>query len=399
MKYLFSVLVICLAPSMAMALTISPTDLQNELNGAELEVELNITTWQTLSDPIHYATFQAEATINAVLSSKGDNVPAVGDSVTIEGLGGERNGVGVVIPGYPRPLVGHRYHAYLNRNPSNSNFVVAGLEHGLVDLDSNHLYTRNRTDGSNGEGVGPFLYWASNFIPVPYYISAPSFAGHPDFIAAIDQSFKTWRNIPDITMEFIPMGCTTKVFDQNDGINTVIFVTENWQFDPAIIALTRNFYVAGDSPEPGLMLTTDIMINGANQTFSTTGDPNSFDVQDIVTHEAGHFQGLGHDTVPPIDPNATMYATATPGETKKRTLHPDDLDGIHAAYPGVGQKLGSFGFPSCELADNSGNVGCASVHKESSRSSQDLVWIAIFLVSLIATARVTFRFGNPSSTP
>ena len=393
MRHSLWLLLVCCS---ANALLITPTDVQSELGSAQLVAEINVTAWKSLPNAIHYATFEAQASIQAILSDP-TNSSSVGDTITIEGLGGELDNVGVVIPGYPRPLVGHNYRAYLNRNPENSNYVITGLEHGLVDLDAGHehLYTRNRTDGSNGQGVGAFLFWDSSFIPIPYYISAPSFAGHPEFIAAIDQSFKTWRDIQDITIEFIPMGCTTKIEDQNDGINTVLFVTQNWQFDPAIIALTRNFYVAGDSPQPGLILTTDIMLNGQNHTFSATGDPNSFDVQDIVTHEAGHFQGLGHDTVPPIDPNATMYATATPGETKKRTLQPDDLAGIHAAYPGVGTKLGAFEFPSCVLP--SGNVGCASIHGPSQRTPHDLLWVVLFLVSLISAGRILFRAKTQES--
>ena len=54
------------------------------------------------------------------------------------------------------------------------------------------------------------------------------------------------------------------------------------------------------------------------------------DVQNVVTHEAGHVLGLGHQAGVPT---ATMYPSAPAGETTKRTLDPDDISGICAIYP------------------------------------------------------------------
>ena len=55
----------------------------------------------------------------------------------------------------------------------------------------------------------------------------------------------------------------------------------------------------------------------------------SMDVQNVVTHEAGHVLGLGHSS----DPTATMYASAPLGETAKRTLAADDANGLCSIYP------------------------------------------------------------------
>ena len=54
-----------------------------------------------------------------------------------------------------------------------------------------------------------------------------------------------------------------------------------------------------------------------------------FDVQNTITHEAGHTMGLDHA----MDPNATMYATAPDGETSKRVLGADDIQAICDIYP------------------------------------------------------------------
>src|SRR5690606_19320935 len=57
--------------------------------------------------------------------------------------------------------------------------------------------------------------------------------------------------------------------------------------------------------------------------------PGQADLQNTLTHESGHFYGLGHSDV-----NAsTMAPGARIGETNKRDLEPDDVEGICAAYP------------------------------------------------------------------
>ncbi|MFQ6105069.1 MAG: matrixin family metalloprotease [Candidatus Glassbacteria bacterium] len=75
---------------------------------------------------------------------------------------------------------------------------------------------------------------------------------------------------------------------------------------------------------------TDISFN-SNYLWNCEGNPswNEMDVQNIATHELGHSLGLGHTSYY----NATMYAYADYGETKKRSLHWDDIDGIEYLYP------------------------------------------------------------------
>jgi hypothetical protein len=52
------------------------------------------------------------------------------------------------------------------------------------------------------------------------------------------------------------------------------------------------------------------------------------DLENVVTHEAGHFLGLGHSTVQ----NSTMVANAGLGETTNRSLEVDDEMGICSIY-------------------------------------------------------------------
>jgi MYXO-CTERM domain-containing protein len=114
--------------------------------------------------------------------------------------------------------------------------------------------------------------------------------------------------------------------------------------------------------QTGKILDTDIELNdapssgGTKFTFSvvdvlpcpTPSGTGCIDIQNTVTHEAGHTLGLDHSP----DPNATMYANAPPGETSKRRLGTDDIAGICAIYPKGAATV------TC-LAPQSSGCGCS----------------------------------------
>jgi MYXO-CTERM domain-containing protein len=114
----------------------------------------------------------------------------------------------------------------------------------------------------------------------------------------------------------------------------------------------------------GEILDTDIELNdapsstGSKFTFTTVdGLPCTtptetgcvrIDVQNTVTHEAGHSLGLDHSP----DPNATMYDSAPSGQTSKRILGTDDITGICTIYPRGAATV------TC-LAPGSSGCGCS----------------------------------------
>jgi uncharacterized protein (TIGR03382 family) len=126
-----------------------------------------------------------------------------------------------------------------------------------------------------------------------------------------------------------------------------------WEFGAsvAIIAVTTTTY----NRATGEILDADIELNDWNGQMGAAASGNYFtcanpgpgtpecnppgyggsnciwtDLVNTLTHEIGHFVGLDHSQ---DDPNATMAASAEPGEFKKRTLEPDDVDGLCAMYP------------------------------------------------------------------
>lgn len=70
-----------------------------------------------------------------------------------------------------------------------------------------------------------------------------------------------------------------------------------------------------------------------NRTYpwSTAGASGYYDVQSVAAHEFGHWLKLG-DLSGSSHVDKTMYYGTGKGETKKRTLHSDDIAGIKWIY-------------------------------------------------------------------
>ncbi len=373
----------------ALALVVEPSAVQAQLGEAELVAEIYVESLAGAPADEGSITFRAQARIDRILEKRADELPVEGDRITLEGLGGESGNLGVYLAGYPRPHAGRRYEAHLKRE--GQRFSITGFEFGLKPIDGVRAFSRNRTDGSNGEGEGSFLFWAKNYLPVPYAISESTFVGHPDYVEAIDKSFRAWADPLGTRLGFLAVGCSRGTRNLNDGINHVILVTTKWPFDPAAIAITRNFYLAGDSPQSGMILDSDILLNGVNHEFSTTPVIGRHDIQNILTHEVGHFIGLGHE-VTPFDNDATMFAQASPNEVKKRILKTSDLDGLFAAYEGPTQKPPTLSGPSCRIRDGAAS-SCIAVHQPATRppSTEWLILIPAIALAVRFLARRILR--------
>jgi MYXO-CTERM domain-containing protein len=117
--------------------------------------------------------------------------------------------------------------------------------------------------------------------------------------------------------------------------DVIVFDDAAWPYnDPAnTLALTTVTF----GVDHGEIFEAYTEVNSAEHQLTTTEPPpaggQTYDLQAILTHEAGHFLGLAHAT----DTSSIMYAYYTPGAI---ALTPDDLDAICAVYPPPSPKAG-----------------------------------------------------------
>jgi hypothetical protein len=128
----------------------------------------------------------------------------------------------------------------------------------------------------------------------------------------------------------VPKACTAVgyVKGAKNNTNEIIFHDDGWPYNDGVntLALTTLTFNA----DTGQILDSDIELNTqSNQiTIETPIFAGSFDLQSILTHEAGHFFGLAHSG----HAEATMYSMYKPQSVSMRTLAQDDIDGICTVY-------------------------------------------------------------------
>ena len=141
-------------------------------------------------------------------------------------------------------------------------------------------------------------------------------------------SFQMW----DIGAPYGGIICAEPEFNSTKpNANVWIFRDNDWPYEgeSSTLALTSTIF----EKNSGALLDADVEINSFAVALTTTsvGTDVKKDLASIVTHEAGHFLGLGHSQVS----QATMFAQYSAGDLNYRSLHPDDEAGICSIYPPV----------------------------------------------------------------
>jgi Matrixin len=234
---------------------------------------------------------------------------------------------------------------------------------GLLRTAPSHAYCRTTTCDTcvapvnSGECVidGAALYWPVNCVTYDVQQDASKFADLATATEITDLAFASWKNVvcpgnvsPSFELANLgPVACSKHEYNDQQqtfggNANIIVFRDDSWTAtdDPHTLALTTVTY----NKNTGEIYDSDIEVNSHIQIGSIGGGistetpvpGNSFDLQSILTHEAGHFLGLAHSNVdcrttatscPSMDAN---YRT---GSDDFRTLEQDDINGICAIYP------------------------------------------------------------------
>jgi hypothetical protein len=196
----------------------------------------------------------------------------------------------------------------------------------------NHLGTCTVTinDRVNDYGLGGWqlpnsgIIWRLNPETLP-----------PNLTAAVVQpamraAFATWA-AADSSKQFQYGGPTSVTRSRLDYVNAVLW----GRVSAGAIAITYVRYYTST----GIIADVDTVFNQrypwavfnlAQGECQTT--PDAYDVQDIATHEFGHWVGL-EDLYASQDRDLTMYGYGAGGELKKRTLGTGDVTGARTVAP------------------------------------------------------------------
>jgi len=198
-------------------------------------------------------------------------------------------------------------------------------------------YTDCEYDAQGCTTVGIPLAWKSGCVSYSVHHSA-SPARHVDYDTIheiTERAFDRWTNAdcrgdePSLrTSDLSPAKCGEPEYNSNDAnANVIMFRDDVWPYEDAnaTLALTTITF----NYETGEIFDADIEVNSYKTPITTSDTVVDFDLESIITHEAGHFLGLSHSHLS----SATMFVEYERGDLSFRDLGSDDEDGICAAYP------------------------------------------------------------------
>ncbi|MFI5307639.1 MAG: matrixin family metalloprotease [Polyangiales bacterium] len=205
-----------------------------------------------------------------------------------------------------------------------------------------HAYCRLTTQmpmpGDNCSSGGIGLSWHRQCIS--YSVMPPMHSDPPlDAVRnTVDACFATWAAVTcngqrvglDLRQTDELAECAQPQYNTHEpNANTILFL-DDWAAR-SLPADAFGLTLVWHNPDTGEIYDADMQINETLGTITICGQTcpaGAVDLQNVVTHEAGHFLGLGHSMVK----DATMSARATIGETSKRVLADDDKQGLCSIY-------------------------------------------------------------------
>jgi hypothetical protein len=173
-----------------------------------------------------------------------------------------------------------------------------------------------------------FIAYGANWLnPEGYEIDSTGLA---DLDLVIDGAFSTWEaaaggtEMVGIRQETgLPFEAdSTSPDDRNE-------VYADQITEPGVLGYTIVWSTRKRGRIPGQIIEADMVID-TDWTWAIGAEPGAFDLETVVTHEAGHWVGLGHAPTTTTCADQLMYPSVAPNTTKGLGL--GDIAGINALY-------------------------------------------------------------------
>ena len=169
---------------------------------------------------------------------------------------------------------------------------------------------------------------------------AGGFLGPINEFEAVQNSFAAWRDVHESNLDFEFAGNTTNaVTNAGDNRNVIHWRTSGMA--AGVFAVTITTFDTTN----GQITDADMELNDRDFTWDTLGPGGTTGVigramiENVVTHEAGHFFGLDHA----FNAQATMYAQSSAGLINAVSLSADDSAPLIANYTNAGVVNASLG--------------------------------------------------------
>lgn len=203
-------------------------------------------------------------------------------------------------------------------------------KHAKPDSAQSTILACNLAD-PNSNAIIPPTGWhlPSNWTYTLNPTSVPASVGSGNLSTIVSNAFNQWMGATNKVTFTKTASDTTINRSRYDGKNVIAW----GRTSGSALAVTYTWYYTNT----GLVAETDTIFNQKlpwywNAANNMCTDTNSYDAQDIMTHETGHWMGLD-DTYSANYVDNTMYGYGSKGEVKKNTLTTGDTQGVQAIYP------------------------------------------------------------------
>ncbi len=195
------------------------------------------------------------------------------------------------------------------------------------------------------------LFWASpQGVSIAIQAAGSDNISDASHVTAIGNAVDGWNAAGRTRLQLVNTGVTSRTDWESNDIHLVTFDENNssgfFTGGSGTVAITPVSFL-----ESGRIVDADVLFNGKNFRFTTSGMSGRFDVQDVMAHELGHVAGLDHSGVC----GSTMFPYVDSTVILHRSLSRDESAALASIYPSSSQ--GGISGRVCRIADGTGVSG------------------------------------------